>query len=61
MLIRITETICSVEEVSYDVELPTHVFHEAQGESVEDYRDDWKGVHRQVLRKSSEITSVEEQ
>jgi hypothetical protein len=60
MKVRITEQVATVTEVSYDVDVPEHVFHESQGESVEDYRDEWEEVHREVIRKHAEIVNVEE-
>lgn len=59
MLVRITEIVTTNTEVSYDAEVPDHVYHESKGESVEDHRDKWVEINREIVSNRRDIIGVE--
>lgn len=58
MRVQITEERCEISERTYEVDVPAHVFHESQGESVEDHREAWHHTSTKIVRVNAEVTSI---
>jgi hypothetical protein len=62
MIVRVTEQVSTVVEVTYDVDVPPEDVdsRDVEDYDVEDYREDWRETHRRPIRQDHEIFNIEE-